>query len=88
MTALSLDTARNVGIVVIVALGASSLASAWVVKNMVVKLVTVAITAGLALGVYSQRTALQDCAHRVQANPAGGTTCHFFGTDVDVPGAP
>lgn len=88
MTALSLDTARNVAIVVVVALAASSLASAWVVKNMMVKLVTVAITAGLALGVWSQRAALQDCARQVQANPTVGATCHFFGTDVAVPGTP
>jgi protein-S-isoprenylcysteine O-methyltransferase Ste14 len=88
MTALSLDTARNVGVIIAVALGASSLASALVVKNMVVKLITVALTAGLALGIWSQRSALQDCAHRVQADPTTGTTCHFFGTDVNVPGAP
>lgn len=90
MLALSLDTAKNVAVVVAVIFVALSIVSAIVVKKIVTKLILVVLMAGLALGAYTQRTSLEDCADRVQAQLDQGanvesTTCTFFGTDVDIP---
>lgn len=90
MIALSLDTAKNAAIVVAVVFIALSIVSAIVVKKIVTKLILVVLMAGLALGAYTQRKSLEDCADRVQTQIDAGqnaekTTCNFFGTDVDIP---
>ena len=65
--------------------------SALIVKNIVTKLILVVLLGGLALGAWSQRSSLSDCADRAQAEIANGTvgagsvTCKFFGTEVDIP---
>jgi len=89
MIALSLDSAKNIAIVVAIAFVAFAVVSAWVIKNLVTKLIMVLLLAGLALGVWTQRSSLQDCAAqakaKAEAHDTTSVTCHFFGTDVDVP---
>ncbi len=95
MFALSLDSAKNVAIVVAVVFVVLSLLSAWLVKNIVMKLILVAVLAGLALGAWTQRQNLADCADKAIAefqtavqssgSSSGAVTCNFFGTDVEVP---
>ncbi|MGB8860017.1 MAG: hypothetical protein WCC60_12210 [Ilumatobacteraceae bacterium] len=89
MIALSLESAKTIAIVVAIAFIAFSVISAWLIKNIVTKLVMVLLMAGLALGVWTQRTSLQDCADKVKATAdaldTGNLTCTFFGTDVEVP---
>lgn len=86
MLALTVEAAKNIALVVAAAIIVLTVASAWLIKNITAKVITVLILGGLALGVWTQRGALQDCADRVKANPAAGGTCTFFGSEVRVPG--
>lgn len=87
MLALSLETAKTVAIVVLLAFLAAGVVSAWVIKNVVAKLITVALMAALALGVWTQRSNLVDCADKAKANVTNGVhkvDCTFFGSDVEI----
>lgn len=86
--ALSIDTAKNIAVAIALGFVALSVLSAVLVKKLVTKLVLVVLLVTAALGVWSQRSNLQDCATRAKDRVAGaGTTveCTFFGTDVSVP---
>lgn len=91
MSALSVDSAKNIAIVVAVVFVVLSVVSAIIIKNVVTKLILVVLLGGLALGAWSQRSSLSDCADQAQAEIANGTvgagsvTCKFFGTEVDIP---
>jgi protein-S-isoprenylcysteine O-methyltransferase Ste14 len=88
MIALSLESAKTIAIVVVVVFVALSVISALVIKTVVTKLIVVFVLVGLALGVWTQRTSLQDCADKAQAKAealdVSGITCTFFGTDIEV----
>lgn len=88
MTALSLESAKTIAIIVAIAFVAFAVISAWVIKNITTKLIMVALMAALALGVWTQRTSLQDCATRAKAQAekfdTTAVTCTFFGTEVGV----
>lgn len=91
MPGITLETARNVAVVVALGLVAIAVVAAWLVKKIVAKLITVGVLAALALLVWSQRSSLDDCADRVQERMRTGavdedTTCRFFGQDVTVAG--
>jgi uncharacterized membrane protein YfcA len=85
---MSLETAKTVAIVVVIVFAAGAIASAWLMKTIVQKVVSFAVLAVLAAIVWSQRASLQDCADKVKENLAAGatadTTCSFFGTDVTI----
>jgi len=87
MSSLSVDSAKNLAIGAVVVFLVMALASAWVVKHAVAKLITVVLMAGLALGAWTQRTNLESCVDRAaQAVEVGAdVTCTFFGTDVELP---
>lgn len=91
MSALSIDSAKNVAIAAAAVFVVLSLLSAWVVKNVVTKLILVVLLAGLALGAWTQRTNLMDCVEQSRNALEDGTagvqkvTCTFFGADVEVP---
>ena len=88
MIALSLESAKTIAIVVGIAFVAFAVLSAWVIKNITTKLIMVLVLGGLALGVWSQRTSLQDCADsaraKAEALDPSELTCTFFGTKVNV----
>jgi protein-S-isoprenylcysteine O-methyltransferase Ste14 len=90
MTALSLETAKTIAIVVALVFVAFAVISAWVIKTLVTKVIVIVLMAGLALGVWTQRATLQDCAtkakEKASALDASGLTCTFFGTDVEISG--
>lgn len=94
MTAMTLETAKNIGIALAVGLVAFMVIMALVIKNVTAKVVTVLLIGGLAFGVWTQRSSLQDCASKVKARGALGdtsdVTCSFMGSDIEVsvPGAP
>ena len=92
MTAMTLESAKNIGIAVAVGLVALMLVMAVVIKNVTTKLITVLIIGGLAFGVWTQRSSLQDCADKVKARGVLGdttdVTCSFLGSDINVPPAP
>jgi len=73
-----------------------SVASAWIMKTILQKVAVAAVLALLAFAVFTQRTALQDCADKVRdvyalrdeaVNPAVplDTDCSFFGTTITIP---
>lgn len=88
MTALSLETAKNIGIIVAAGLLVLTLAAAWTIKNITTKLVTVIVLGVLCIGVWTQRSNLQDCStkakERVTAGDTRPITCTFFGSEVNV----
>lgn len=89
MTALTLETAENIAIAVAVGLVALMLVLAFVVKNITAKLLSIVILGGLAFGVWTQRSSLQDCADKVSARgvlgvTSGDVTCSFLGSDVTI----
>jgi hypothetical protein len=89
MTALTLETAKSTGKAVAVGLIALMLLMGFVVKNVTVKLISILIIGGLAFGVWTQRSALQDCAKKVRAEGVTtGVSCSFLGTDVKVSALP
>lgn len=87
---LGVDGAKHLAIAIVVGFVVLALVAASVVKNVTTKIVSILLMGALALGAWTQRTALQDCADQVKANAAAGdaasTTCTFFGAEVDVPG--
>ena len=91
MSALSVDSAKNLAIGVAVVFLALSIVSAIVVKKIVTKIILVVLLGGLALGAYTQRASLKDCVEKGQqeiesgAAGVGSITCTFFGTDIEVP---
>jgi uncharacterized membrane protein YccC len=90
MMSMTVESAKNIGIGVALGLLVLMVLMAWLVKNVTTKLISVLILAGLAFGVWTQRSSLQDCASKVKAQAAtvGATpdvTCTFLGTDIKVP---
>lgn len=88
MFGLDLDTVRNVALVVVVVALLLAAVTAFVVKAVVGKVVTIVVLGGLAVLVWSQRQTLQDCADRVGETLGAGAvddmTCTFFGRDVTI----
>lgn len=88
MTALTVETAKNIGIAIAVGLVALMLVMAFVIKNVTTKLITVFIIGGLAFGVWTQRSSLQECADKVRARGVqpdlSDVECSFLGSDVKV----
>jgi cobalamin biosynthesis protein CobD/CbiB len=94
MTSMTVESAKNIGIGVALVLVAVMVLMAWLVKTVTTKVISVLIFAGLAFGVWTQRTSLEDCAGKVKARAALGdttdVTCTFLGSDIKVsaPGVP
>ena len=89
MTSMTVESAKNIGIGVALGLVVLMVLMAWLVKNVATKLISVLLLAGLAFGVWTQRTSLQDCATKVKARATLGNTadvtCTFLGSDIKVP---
>jgi len=88
MAALDLETAKNIGIIVAAGLLVLTLAAAWAIKNITSKLIAVIVLGVLCIGVWTQRSNLQDCAtkakERAKAGDTRPITCTFFGSEVNV----
>ena len=88
--ALDLDAAKNLAIVLVIGFVLLVLVAGIVIKNVTAKVISMLLMIGLALGAWTQRQSLQDCADNVKAKAAVGdfsdSTCTFFGRDVTVPG--
>ena len=88
MTALSLDTVRDVALGIVVAAVVLGLVAAIVIRWIAGKLVALGLLLAVAGIVWWQRDSLQDCADEVQRTLAAGatdaTTCTFLGRDVTV----
>jgi hypothetical protein len=92
MTAMTLESAKNIGIGAAVGLVALMVLLAIVVKNVTAKIISVVLVGGLAFGVWTQRSSLQTCADKVKARGVVGdtsdVTCTFLGYDINVPPTP
>jgi uncharacterized membrane protein len=91
MTALTVDQAKNTAVIAVIVLVVLSIASAMIIKNIVGKVISIVLFAGLALGAYTQRANLKTCADRAQAEVESNATnptlsCTFFGRDIKVGG--
>ena len=88
MLALDYDSAKRLALWLVGGFILLSVISAMVIKNIVGKLVSALLMAGLALGAWTQRTELQDCAQRARERAAAGAasdlTCRLFGSDVTI----
>ena len=87
MHALSLESAKTIGIVIVVAFVVFAVISAWVIKNVTMKIISILLLVGLGLGVWTQRSNLQDCADRAKDKVTAGADtvkCKFFGSEVSV----
>ncbi|MCU1365376.1 MAG: hypothetical protein JWL72_3418 [Ilumatobacteraceae bacterium] len=82
MFALTYDTAKTIAIALVAIFVILAVVSAKVAASVTKKVLGVLILGALAVGVWSQRQALQTCADKVRA---GGTqTCKFFGSEVPI----
>lgn len=85
MLALTLETAKTIGIIVVIVFLAGSLAAAWIMKTIAQKAAIAVILALIALLVWSQRAALTECADKVRAGGlSADATCSFLGRDVTI----
>lgn len=89
MTAMTVESAKNIGIIVAMALIVLMVLMAWLIKSVATKLICVVIVGGLAFGVWTQRSSLQDCERKVSDRGVLGAqtavTCSFLGSDIKVP---
>jgi hypothetical protein len=90
MLAITADSAKNIAIIAIGVLVAGSVVMAWLVKSLVMKLISVGLMVGLAFAIWTQRAELEDCVQKIQdrvdAGQTAEATCTIFGQDVTVPG--
>ncbi|MEI2706222.1 MAG: hypothetical protein V9E89_13435 [Ilumatobacteraceae bacterium] len=86
MLALTVESAKNLGLVVTVGLVVLALFAFWTITAFAKKLVTTAILAALALGVWTQRADVKECGRnlraRVEVGAPGKLSCTFFGTKI------
>jgi hypothetical protein len=93
MICMTVESAKDIGIAIAVFLVVLMVVMFMLIKKATTKLISVVIVGGLALGVWTQRNSLEDCAGKVKARAALGDTsdltCTFLGYDtkVSVPGA-
>lgn len=90
MPELTLDTAKNLAIALIVIFVVGGILSAWLIRKVVTKVISITLFALLAFAVWSNREALQDCADKVSAALERGavnadTECSLFGFTVEIP---
>lgn len=90
--AITFDQAGTIAVVATTGLIIGAIASFWVMKSIVQKIAAAALLGLLAFAVWSQRTALQDCADKVVASyersgtdvSVADTECSFFGISVTI----
>lgn len=92
MIAVTLNQAETIAIVATTALIVGAVASFWVMKSLLQKLIVASLLVLLAFAVWTQRGALQDCADKVQesyqrsgtAVVVSDTECSFFGISITI----
>lgn len=92
MIAVTLEQASTIAIVATTTLIVAAVLSFWVMKSLVQKLVVAVLLGLLAFAVWTQRSALQDCADKVEQNfertgadvTVIDTQCSFFGLSITI----
>jgi hypothetical protein len=83
---LDVDSAKNIASGMSVGSIVVAVAALWLVKNMLLRMVSVVLLLALGIASYSQRANIVDCAEKVRAT--AGTqvvSCTFFGQTVEIP---
>jgi hypothetical protein len=89
---VSLEQAKTIAVVATTALIVGAIASFWVMKSLLQKLLVAGLLVALAFAVWTQRGALQDCADKVQDSftrtgatvVVADTECSFFGASITI----
>ena len=88
---LTVDNVKIAAIAALVVLALLALAVASVIRKFTAKVVAIAVLAGAGYAVWTQRSAVQECAtrakDRIDIGEPGGVICTFFGRSVTVPTA-
>lgn len=88
LAALDLNLVQNAALGVSVGSIVIGLILLKVVSSIVGKIISSAVMVALALGAWSQRAEISDCAKAVRDQAAPGATvevkCTFFGQDLDI----
>lgn len=83
---LDIDAAKNIASGMSVGSIVIAVAALWLVKNMVMRVISVVLLLALGFGSYSQRANIIDCADRVRATAGTqAVSCTFFGQSVEIP---
>lgn len=83
---LDIDSAKNIASGMSVGSIVIAVAALWLVKNMVMRVISVVLLLALGFGSYSQRANIVDCADRVRATAGTqAVSCTFFGQSVEIP---
>jgi cobalamin biosynthesis protein CobD/CbiB len=93
MLALSTETAKQYGIYAIVGVLVVGVLSAFIVRKVVGKIISLIITVALAATLFGQRSSIDDCVKKLRQTAQGAVTagrvddptCTFFGMEVKVP---
>lgn len=83
---LDVDSAKNIASGMSVGSIVVAVAALWLVKNMLMRMVSVVLLLALGIASYSQRANIVECAEKVRAT--AGTqvvSCTFFGQTVEIP---
>lgn len=83
---LDIDAAKNIASGMSVGSIVIAVAALWLVKNMVMRVISVVLLLALGFGSYSQRANIVDCADRVRVTAGTqAVSCTFFGQSVEIP---
>ncbi len=85
MFGLTLDAARNAAVAVGGGLAVLAVASAWIMKSIVQKVIVFTLFSLLAVLVWTQRSSLDECADRVRAaGLEANATCSILGREIKI----
>lgn len=86
--ALTVDSAKNLAMVITIALVLAAFVALWTITQVTRKLVTALLIGVLALGVWTQRADLVDCGRnlekRIELGADRAGSCKFFGGRVSL----
>jgi protein-S-isoprenylcysteine O-methyltransferase Ste14 len=86
--ALTVDSAKNIALLVLAGVLVVGFLAFKITNSVTQKAMSLLLTMGVLLGVWTQRSNVSSCADKVRAQAASGsdpdTTCTFFGTEIDI----
>lgn len=87
MFAISSDALINIALGGIGGSVLLAIISAMVVKSIIGKVISLVVTAAIALALYSQQDQLKSCADKIESGistPGKTAVCTFFGQDITI----
>ena len=71
--AMTVDSAKNIALLVLAGVLIVGILAVKITKSVTQKAITLLLTAGIVLGVWTQRANLSTCADKVKAQAAAGS---------------